>query len=53
MPLSTGYKMLQKKCNLKAYSQISYKGHFQKVQNLNFLHLFEALLQNSHISTKE
>ena len=29
---------------LKAYSQISYRGRSQKSQNLNFLHLFLALL---------
>ena len=33
---------------LKAYSQISYRGHSQKIQNLNFLHLFVALLQEAH-----
>ena len=34
--------------NLKAYSQISYWGRSQKIQNLIFLHLIVALLQEAH-----
>ena len=33
---------------LKAYSLISYRGRSQKFQNLNFLHLFVAFLQEGH-----
>ena len=36
--------------DLKSYSQISYRGCSQKFQNLNFLHLFVALLQEAHFS---
>ena len=34
--------------SLKAYSLISYRGRSQKFQNLNFLHLFVAFLQEGH-----
>ena len=37
-------------CKLKAYSQILYRGHSQKFQNLNFLYPFVALLQKAHFS---
>ena len=33
---------------LKAYSLISYRERSQKFQNLNFLHLFVAFLQEGH-----
>ena len=33
---------------LKAYSLISFRGRSQKFQNLNFLHLFVAFLQEGH-----
>ena len=33
---------------IKAYSLISYRGGSQKCQNLNFLHLFVAFLQEGH-----
>ena len=35
---------------LKAYSQISNRGRFQKIQNLNFLQLFIALLLKTLLS---
>ena len=35
---------------LKAYSLISYRGRSQKFQNLNFLHLFVAFLQEGHFT---
>ena len=34
--------------SLKAYSLISYRGRSQKFQNLNFLHLFVAFLQEGN-----
>ena len=34
--------------DLKAYSQFSYRGRSQKFQNLKFLHLLVALLQEAH-----
>ena len=36
------------KFHLKAYSLISYRGRSQKIQTLNFLHLFVAFLQEGH-----
>ena len=35
--------------NLKAYSQISYRGHSQKFQNLKFSYLFVALPLETHL----
>ena len=38
----------EKMAMLKAYSQISNRGRSQKIQHLNFLHIFVTFLQKIH-----